>query len=59
MQANSHAGPAVRTEEEDVVLGQLLRVIIDDIGRLIAIRIYCPFLLIKEAVNDSFQHKNC
>ncbi|SDD48805.1 tyrosine-protein kinase Etk/Wzc [Paraburkholderia lycopersici] len=36
-QANSQAAPAARTEEEDVVLGQLLRVIIDDIGWLIAI----------------------
>ncbi|WP_321953358.1 polysaccharide biosynthesis tyrosine autokinase [Paraburkholderia bannensis] len=37
IQANSQAAPAARTEEEDVVLGQLLRVIIDDIGWLIAI----------------------
>ncbi|QGZ63484.1 polysaccharide biosynthesis tyrosine autokinase [Paraburkholderia acidisoli] len=36
-QANSYAATAARTEEEDVVLGQLLRVIIDDIGWLIAI----------------------
>ena len=35
--ANTHlAGPA-RTEEEDVVLGQLVQVIIDDIWWLIAI----------------------
>nr|WP_180970359.1 polysaccharide biosynthesis tyrosine autokinase [Burkholderia sp. WAC0059] len=31
------AAPAAPTEEEDVVLGQLLRVIIDDIGWLLAI----------------------
>ncbi|WP_322102769.1 polysaccharide biosynthesis tyrosine autokinase [Paraburkholderia sp. J41] len=36
-QANSYAATAGRTEEEDVVLGQLLRVIIDDIVWLIAI----------------------
>jgi tyrosine-protein kinase Etk/Wzc len=36
-QFTQQAAPAVRTEEEDVVLGQLLRVILDDIGWLIAI----------------------
>jgi len=37
MQITPQAAPAARTEEEDVVLGQLLRVIFDDIGWLIAI----------------------
>ncbi|PXW22825.1 polysaccharide biosynthesis tyrosine autokinase [Paraburkholderia caballeronis] len=37
MQPTSHPGHAARTEEEDVVLGQLLRVIVDDIGWLIGI----------------------
>lgn len=37
MQIHPQAAPAARTEEEDVVLGQLLRVILDDIGWLIAI----------------------
>ncbi|WP_035521793.1 polysaccharide biosynthesis tyrosine autokinase [Paraburkholderia sacchari] len=36
-QAISQPAPAARTEEEDVVLGQLLRVIFDDIGWLVMI----------------------
>ncbi|TAM04256.1 MAG: polysaccharide biosynthesis tyrosine autokinase [Paraburkholderia sp.] len=37
MQIIPQAAPAARTEEEDVVLGQLLRVILDDIVWLLAI----------------------
>ena len=37
MQITQQAPPAARTAEEDMVLGQLLRVIIDDIGWLLGI----------------------
>jgi len=37
MQIIPQAAPAARTEEEDMVLGQLLRVIVDDIGWLLGI----------------------